>query len=107
MEIKNIKEQLVYYKEYETTLKDIWNYVGDTPSKIIAEIEECQLEICDPQIWLYEGTDGQAETIFKLTIAIPVKKEEINAKPNLKVLQAYNCTYFNTQWIMGKFKKIL
>ncbi len=74
MDIKEIKPVKVYYKSFETTLKDIWNYVKDTPQEMYDNLEKYGLLPAGPQIWCYYGGDGNPDTKFILEITIPVEK---------------------------------
>ena len=92
MEIKTINSQLVYCKEFETTLKEIEQYVGETPNKMLEEVMEAGGKIAGPQVWEYEGADGNPETRFKLTIALPIEQSIESLSKNIKILPEFNCT---------------
>lgn len=74
MEIKSIKKQKVFGKSFQTTFKDIQNFVAKVPAQIVEEIKKEQLEICGEQIWRYIGADGNPDTRFTLQIAFPIKE---------------------------------
>ena len=55
-------------------MKNIGQFVGDVPNKMIEEIQGQKLTIAGPQVWIYEGSDGNPDTEFSLELAIPVEK---------------------------------
>ena len=100
MEVKTVQSQLVYYKSFETTLRDITKYVKDTPEKIVKEIQIAGIEIVGPQIWLYEGGDGQPDTKFLLSICMPIKESKEGYEKNIQTLDEFKCasTVHNGPW---------
>lgn len=47
---------------------------GNLPVELMQKALELDLGIAGPQIWVYDGSDGNPNTEFELTIAIPVSK---------------------------------
>lgn len=47
---------------------------GTLPTELLEKAMELNLEIAGPQIWVYEDSDGNPNTRFELTMAIPVSK---------------------------------
>jgi len=91
MKIKTIQSQLVYFKTFETTLKDINQLVGDKPAEIIEEIQMAGLELNGPQIWEYKGADGLPDTKFTLNICVPIKEGNKVHEDSIKTLEEFKC----------------
>lgn len=75
MEKKTVEKTLVLCISLDTTLKAMHTDIGELPNELIAKAMELQLEIAGPQIWVYDGADGQPDTPLELTIAVPVGKK--------------------------------
>jgi len=75
MEKKTVQKTTTLCISLETSLKDMMTETGNLPNQLIEKAAELKLEIVGPQIWVYEGSDGNPNTRFELTIAIPVAKE--------------------------------
>ena len=73
MEIKNIEKTTVLTKTVKTNLRNIGQYVGNGPAKLVEQAQNFGLEICGPQIWEYVDADGNPDTEFTLHINIPIK----------------------------------
>jgi effector-binding domain-containing protein len=74
MEKKTIEKTAVICYTLKSSLKTLSTDVGNLPNEITDKIAKLNLEISGPQIWVYEGSDGNPNTKFELTIAIPVNK---------------------------------
>ena len=74
MEKKTIEKTTVICYTLKTSLKAMHHDVGNLPNEIADKIAQLKMEIAGPQIWVYEGSDGNLNTRFELTIAIPVNK---------------------------------
>ena len=74
MEKKTIEKTTVICYSLKTSLKAMTTDVGNLPNELQDKIVQLKLEIAGPQIWVYEGSDGNPNTKFELTIAIPVNK---------------------------------
>ena len=74
MEKKTVKKTTVLCISLNTTLKTMMNDTGNLPNELVEKALELQLEIAGPQIWVYDSADGNLNTTFELTIAIPVNK---------------------------------
>jgi effector-binding domain-containing protein len=79
MEKKTVEKILVLCISLDTTLKAMHTDVGELPNELVAKAMELGLEITGPQIWVYDTTDGNPDTPFELTIALPVNKPNGNA----------------------------
>jgi len=90
MEFKRIEAQTVYCETVTTTLRNIAQYVGTTPARLMTESAEAGFKQCAPQIWLYNGTTGNPDDEFQLTIAIPVEGESHN-HAKLQKLDSFYC----------------
>jgi effector-binding domain-containing protein len=74
MEKKTVEKTTVICYTLKTSLKAMHDDVGNLPNEIAEKISQLKLEITGPQIWVYEGSDGNPNTKFELTIAVPVNK---------------------------------
>lgn len=81
--------------ETQTTLKEIFQYVRVVAHKMYQVAVQNELEIRGgPVYWIYEGMDGNPETVFSLTIALPVSfkdKALDTADFKLKQLETFHC----------------
>ncbi len=74
MEKKTVQKTTALCCTLKTSLKSMMTDTGNLPTELMAKATELKLEIAGPQIWVYEGSDGNPNTKFELTIAIPVSK---------------------------------
>lgn len=94
MELKKVHPMQVLCFETKTKLSEIGEYVRIVAHKMYQAAVQNDLEITGPVYWVYEGMDGNPETIFSLTIALPIsfkEKELINSEFRLKSLRAFQC----------------
>ena len=106
MKINTIHPLHVLCFETETTFQDIFQYVRVVAHRLYKEAVKQDLEITGPIYWIYEGADGQPDTIFKLTIALPVsyKKIELSGSAfKLKTLDPFHCV---SQQHLGDWNKL-
>ena len=89
MEIKNVKPTNLFGKEVKTSLKTIGNHVQVLPNEIMNEMAQKKLTIQGPQIWIYNGADGNPETIFDLMVGFPVDNNKIDS--NITSLNDFKC----------------
>lgn len=92
MERKQCEKILVLKCTMQSSLKTLLADIGNRPGELMEKAGELGLEVSGPQIWQYEGSDGQPETSFKLDICIPVK--EAKGDPgsfSFGELRAINC----------------
>lgn len=74
MEKKTVQKTTVFCYTLKSSLKTMMNDTGTLPNELMEKAVELKLEITGPQIWVYDGSDGNPNTKFELTIAIPIKK---------------------------------
>lgn len=74
MEKKIVKSTSVLCFSIGTSLKNMMADTGNLPIELAEKALELGLEIAGPQVWVYDGADGNLNTRFELTIAIPVNK---------------------------------
>jgi len=94
MQTKLIHPMHVFCFETETTMQEILQYVRVVAHQIYKEAINYSLEITGPVYWIYEGADGQPDTTFKLTIALPVSYTEfepLDSDFQLKTLDLFDC----------------
>jgi effector-binding domain-containing protein len=78
MEKKTVQKTTVICISLETSLRTMISDTGNLPNELLAKATELKLEIVGPQIWVYEGSDGNPNTTFELTIALPVTQKAGN-----------------------------
>lgn len=94
MEIKSIQPIHVLYFETETSLREISEHVRIVARRLYQDAVKNELEITGPIYWIYKGADGQPDTKFNLTIALPVTPAEkalSDSTFQLKYLEAFEC----------------
>jgi len=101
MKFKKVEAQTVFCETMTTTLRQIGQYVGTTPMRLMDEAAKAGFEQCAPQVWLYEGATGNPDEEFQLTIAIPVKGD---AKKHAK-LQQLAAFYCAEQTVKGSWEQ--
>jgi effector-binding domain-containing protein len=74
MEKKTVRPITVLCISLNSSLKSLMNDTGTLPAELVEKATALDLEITGPQIWVYEGSDGNPNTPFELTIAIPVNR---------------------------------
>lgn len=72
MEKKTVQKINVLCISIDTKLKTMMEDTGNLPNELVEKALELNLEIAGPQIWVYDTTDGNPDTPFELTIALPV-----------------------------------
>jgi effector-binding domain-containing protein len=103
MEIKEISPMTVFYRTMQTTLSEMNQYVVTTPSEMYHEALKEGIEITGPQVWIYQGMDGNPNTCFTLEIALPVIKPLIS-NLQFKELPASKCATLIHKGDWGKLK---
>jgi effector-binding domain-containing protein len=94
MEIKSIQPIHVLYFETQTSLREISEHVRIVARRLYQDAVKNELEITGPVYWIYEGADGQPDTKFSLTIALPVTPDETRSSESmfqLKYLEPFEC----------------
>jgi len=89
MEIKQVKPTKVFGKEIKTSIKTIWNHVQVLPDAIMNEINLKKLSVEGPQVWIYNGADGNPDTVFDLLIGFPVAYDKMDT--NITALNEFKC----------------
>ena len=72
MEKKTVQKTTVLCYSLNTSLMNMMTDTGNLPNELVEKALELGLEIAGPQIWVYDGADGNPNTPFELTIALPV-----------------------------------
>jgi hypothetical protein len=100
MEIKELSKVFVYHKQITTTLKDIYQFVGNTPAKVAEEAVKNRYKIIGPQIWNYVGVDGNPDSKFIVDICFPVEGDFDSNNPGTKYLDGYKsaCYLLKGPW---------
>lgn len=94
MQTKTIPPIHVLYFETETSLNELMGYVRLVAHRLYREAIRKEMEITGPIYWIYNGADGNPETRFNLTIALPVSVYDApltDSEFNLKYLEPFNC----------------
>lgn len=81
----------------ETSLAQLGQYVRGIARELYTEAVKNELEITGAIYWIYEGMDGNPETVFHLTIALPVSKPvEAIASEKFSIQMQDAFTYVST-----------
>ncbi|MCF2499826.1 GyrI-like domain-containing protein [Dyadobacter chenhuakuii] len=94
MQTKTIPPIHVLYFETETSLNELMGYVRLVAHRLYREAIRKEMEITGPIYWIYNGADGNPETRFNLTIALPVSVYDApltDSEFSLKYLETFNC----------------
>lgn len=94
MQTKTIPPIHVLYFETETSLSKLMDYVRIVAHRLYREAIHKEMEITGPIYWIYNGADGNPDTQFNLTIALPVSANEsplTESEFKLKYLEPFNC----------------
>lgn len=89
MEIKEVKQTKVFGKQIKTNLKTINEHVKVLPEKILNEVNQKGFDIRGPQIWIYNGADGNPETEFDLLVGFPVAQDKMDT--SIIALDNFKC----------------
>jgi len=92
--------------ETKTKLSEIGEFVRVVAHKMYQTAVQNDLEITGPIYWVYEGMDGNPETVFTLTIALPVSFKDKNLTDSdykLKSLLPFRCV---SEQHMGDWSKL-
>ena len=94
MQIRTIQPINVFFFETETSLREIPQYVRVIAQRLYIDAIKNNLEITGPVYWIYNGADGQPDTKFHLTIALPVFQRTAtitDSEFKLKTLDTFRC----------------
>ena len=93
MQTKTIQPIHVLCFETRTSFQEILRYVRVEARKLYQDAIRNDLEITGPVYWVYEGADGRPDTVFTLTIALPVTppSHAIDSLYQLKQLETFEC----------------
>jgi hypothetical protein len=93
MQTKTIQPIHVLCFETRTSYQEIFKYVRVEARKLYQDAIRNDLEITGPVYWVYQGADGRPDTVFTLTIALPVTPpaHTIDSSYQLKQLEAFEC----------------
>jgi hypothetical protein len=93
MQLKTIQPIHVLYFETETTLNDLTQFVRVVARNLYRDAAQNDFEVTGPVYWIYEGADGNPETTFKLTIALPVSPADAvsGSAFRQKFLEPFQC----------------
>ena len=93
MQMKTVQPFHVFCFETRTSLQEISRYIRVEARKLYRDAIRNDLEITGPIYWIYDDADGKADTVFNLTIALPVTppSHSIDSRYKLKHLDAFEC----------------
>jgi effector-binding domain-containing protein len=93
MQTKTIQPIHVLFFETQTSLTQLSEHVRHVAHKLYQDALRNGMEITGPIYWIYEGADGQLDTIFSLTIALPVTPQTQlpGSEFKTKYLETFNC----------------
>jgi effector-binding domain-containing protein len=114
MQLKTIAPFHVFCFDTITTFRNLPDYVRVVARQLYKEAVRHDLEITGPVYWIYKGADGNPDTSFALTIALPVTHAAIeinNSEFKLQTLPTFQCMscLHNGEWSeLGKtYSKII
>lgn len=81
MERKTVQKLEVLQCSLSSSLKTLVADVGEKPNQLMEKVAALGLEVSGPQIWRYQGSDGNPDTVFSLEICVPVKETKGDASP--------------------------
>jgi effector-binding domain-containing protein len=104
MEIKQVKQTKVFGKEIKTSLKTIGEHVKVLPESVFNEMQKKNIEPNGAQVWIYNGSDGNPETVFDLLVGYPVDSDKMDV--NITALDDFKCAshIHNGNW--SEFKNV-
>lgn len=79
----------VLYSTHRTTLAQLNQFVGVVVKELYTEAVHNGVLVSGPAYWIYQGMDGQPETVFTLEIAIPIQGKITESKFATKDLPAF------------------
>ncbi len=92
MENKNIKPINVLCYAEQTNIAGIGSLVRTKAHELYKDAIANDLEITGPVYWIYQGMDGDPQTVFTLEIAVPVHpSSSYKGKFSLKELPEFKC----------------
>ncbi|NIJ56012.1 GyrI-like domain-containing protein [Dyadobacter arcticus] len=93
MQTRTIQPIHVLYFETKTSLAQLSQHVRHVARRLYQDALHNDIEITGPIYWVYEGADGQLDTIFTLTIALPIVStaQLTNSEFKTKYLESFNC----------------
>lgn len=106
MQQKTIQPFHILYFETRTSFQEIFQYVRVEARKLYQDAIRNDLEITGPVYWIYDGADGRPETIFSLTIALPVTPplKAIDSSYQMKQLDTFECV---TRQLYGNWNGLI
>ena len=72
MEKKTVQKVNVLCISLDTKITTLMTDTRNLPNELVEKALELGLEIAGPQIWVYDGADGNPNTPIELTIALPI-----------------------------------
>ncbi|MCG8670086.1 MAG: hypothetical protein MI867_11775 [Pseudomonadales bacterium] len=92
METKQTQPVNVIAVSKQATLKTIMADIGDLPEKLMADVNQQNLEMDGPMIFVYEGCTGDCESPFELKITQPVKNSsDYKGAYEVTTLEPFKC----------------
>lgn len=89
MEIKQVKQTKVFGKEIKTSLAKIAEHVKVLPESIASDMIQKGMSIEGPQVWIYNGADGNPDTEFDLLVGFPVAQDKMDK--DITALEDFKC----------------
>ncbi|AXY77046.1 AraC family transcriptional regulator [Paraflavitalea soli] len=89
MYVKTHPPVTVLYSQHQTTLPQLSQYIGTVVKDLCAEAVHHNALISGAPLWIYHGMDGKPDTVFTLTIAIPIQGQFQPSRFAIKQLPAF------------------
>ncbi len=95
MEILEIPPMSMLCSTHRVNFSGMMDHVRVRSRELYAASQEAGLEVTGPLYWIYQGADGNPDTLFQLQIAIPVTPEgPIPAPFSLLRTERFRCVSF-------------
>jgi effector-binding domain-containing protein len=89
MYVKTHPPVTVLYSQHQTTIPQLGQYIGTVVKDLCAEAVQNNALISGAPLWIYHGMDGKPDTVFTLTIAIPIQGQFQSSRFAIKQLPAF------------------
>lgn len=103
MEIKQVKKTKVFGKQIKASLGNIAEHVKVLPETVTSEMHKKGFQCTGPQVWIYNGADGNPKTEFDLLVGFPVTDEAMDY--DITALEDFRCATLIHKGDWANFKQ--
>ncbi len=104
--MKTIPALTIICFETKTSLQNLSQYIRVIAHELYLEAAKYEFEILGPVHWIYEGMDGKANTIFKLTIALPITATEKQIDSNRFLIKQLPAFHYISETLTGPWDQL-